>query len=77
MDNMMAYSGSYAINDEQQTVTHQLEASSFPNWDNSDQVRKFSFDGDQLRLESLPTQSQDVTWTPSLLWGRIEPKNRT
>ena len=71
MDKMMAYCGTYAIDDEQQIVTHQLEASSFPNWENTDQVRKFTFDGSQLLLESLPTQSRDVTWTLFLLWERI------
>ena len=37
MDKMMAYCGTFAIDDERQTVTHKLEASSFPTlfllWD--------------------------------------------
>ena len=36
-DKMMAYCGTFAIDDERQTVTHKLEASSFPTlsllWD--------------------------------------------
>ncbi|MDA0770205.1 MAG: lipocalin-like domain-containing protein [Chloroflexi bacterium] len=76
MDKMMAYCGTYAIDNEKQIVTHQLEASSFPNWENSDQVRIFTFDGNQLKLESLPTQFRDVTWTLSLVWERIEPQKR-
>jgi hypothetical protein len=71
MDKMMAYCGTYTIDEEQHIVTHQLEASSFPNWENTDQIRKFSFDGNELKLESLPTQSRDVTWTLSLLWEKI------
>lgn len=71
MDKMMAYCGTYEVHDEQQIVTHQLEASSFPNWENTDQIRKFTFSGNELKLESLPTQSRDVTWTLSLLWEKI------
>lgn len=75
MDKMMAYCGTYVVDDVKKTVTHQLEASSFPNWENTDQVRIFTFDGEQLKLESLPTQSGDVTWTLSLLWEKIPPRN--
>ena len=77
MDKMMAYSGTSQVDNEQGIVTHQLEASSFPNWENTDQVRIFTFDGNQLKLESRPTQSRDVTWTLSLLWEKIESKDRS
>lgn len=36
-----AYCGTYTIDKEQATVTHHIQASKFPNWIGTDQVRSF------------------------------------
>jgi hypothetical protein len=36
-----AYCGTYTIDEERATVTHHIQASKFPNWIGTDQVRSF------------------------------------
>ena len=72
-DAFMAYCGMYRIDEEQGAVIHQLEASSFPNWENTEQVRLFSFSGNQMELNSPPSEGGRTSWVLSLLWERINP----
>jgi hypothetical protein len=46
------YYGRYHVEEKEGTVTHTLEACSFPNWVGSKQVRFYSFNGDLLTLKT-------------------------
>ena len=47
-----AYCGTYTIDEEQATVTHRIQASKFPNWIGSDQVRSFEHRDGRLILKA-------------------------
>jgi hypothetical protein len=49
-----AYCGPYSIDETRGTVTHHVEANSFPNWVGTDQQRLFTLSGRRLRLQAPP-----------------------
>ena len=53
----ISYYGTYAVNEEDKTVTFQIEASSFPNWYGAVQKRPFSISGDELRFTNAAGSS--------------------
>ncbi len=53
-EGFIAYCGTYEVNEEQGTVTHHVEGSSFPNEKGTDKIRFFKFSGDQLLLSTPP-----------------------
>ena len=65
-----AYCGKYQVDEEAGAVTHHLDGSWFPNWENTDQVRKYHFDGNRLQLDTEPRPSRRASWTLSLVWER-------
>lgn len=44
----IAHFGKYAVDEAGKTITFHIEASTFPNWNQTDQTRPFSITGDQL-----------------------------
>ena len=61
----MTYFGTYSISETDPTISIHIAASSFPNWNESDQKRDFVITGDQLILvaRALPTGGRAVvTW---------------
>jgi hypothetical protein len=56
-----AYCGTYTIDEERATVTHHIQASKFPNWIGTDQVRSFeSRDGRLVLKADIDTRGE--TW---------------
>jgi hypothetical protein len=53
-EGFIAYFGTYEVNEEEGTVTHHVEGSSFPNWVGSAQRRFFEFSGNRLTLSTPP-----------------------
>lgn len=49
-DGYTAYYGTYSVNEADHTVIHHVEASLYPNWVGSDQLRKYEFSGERLIL---------------------------
>ena len=47
-----AYCGTYTIDEERGTVTHHIQASKFPNWTGTDQVRSFELRDGRLILKA-------------------------
>ncbi len=47
--NVVAYFGTYTVDEPSHVVTLHIEQSSFPNWNGTDQQRKYSFTDDELR----------------------------
>ena len=62
-DSFSAYAGRYSVDAATHTVVHHLHIASFPNWQGSDQVRRYQLDGDILTL-STP---EPVAGTTSVL----------
>lgn len=60
----ITYFGTYQVNEVDRTIAIQVEASSFPNWNGTDQERQFELSEDQLTLTVRPPRggSVDVLW---------------
>jgi hypothetical protein len=54
----------------QRMVTHHVEASRFPNWEGSDQVRFFRIEGDQLLIDTPPTAYANSEWVIRVVFAR-------
>jgi Lipocalin-like domain len=64
---VVAYFGTYDVNEEGRILTLHIERSSFPNWEGIDQQRKFEFAGDELRYTAAnstanPAESAQLVW---------------
>ncbi len=60
LDGLIAYFGTYSIDESAQTVTHHRKGSAQPG-DTADLVRKFTIDGDRLVLNP-PGTRYEVHW---------------
>ena len=49
----LSYFGTYAVNEQDRTLTFHIESSSFPNLNDTDQKRTLALSGDDLILENL------------------------
>jgi Lipocalin-like domain len=72
---VVAYFGTYTIDDAARIVTLHIERSSFPNWEMTDQKRKFEFVGDELRYTAAsstvnPAESAQLIWKRASKLGR-------
>ncbi len=45
----IAHFGTYSVNDADRTITFHIEASTFPNWNGTEQKRPFTVTADELR----------------------------
>lgn len=64
---VVAYFGTYTVDEPNHVVTLHIEQSSFPNWNGTDQQRKFAFAGDELRYTAAsstanPAESAELVW---------------
>jgi Lipocalin-like domain len=60
----ITYFGTYSVSEPDRTIAIHVEASSFPNWNGTDQKRFFAITEDQLKLTVRPPRggSVDVLW---------------
>ena len=67
----IAYGGSYEV--DEQTVTHHVEMSLFPNWVGTTQRRRWQLDetGRRLTLMSPPLTLGGATRMQRLTWERV------
>jgi hypothetical protein len=67
------YFGTYTVDRAAGTITHHVEQSIFPNWNDTDQVRYYRFDdhGTTLDLSAPPIQFGGTTIVAHLIWQRI------
>ena len=63
-----AYCGTYHVGREE--VVHKVAVSLIPNWIGSDQVRRFSFQGDRLTLATPPLPIDGRLQVATLVWER-------
>jgi hypothetical protein len=64
---VVAYFGTYSVDDANRVVTLHIEQSSFPNWNGTDQRRTFTFARDELRYTAAnstanPAESAELVW---------------
>jgi hypothetical protein len=61
----ITYFGTYTVSEPESTLAIHVEASSFPNWNGTDQQRFFTITGDRLKLTVRPPRggTVDVVWT--------------
>jgi len=65
----IAYTGRYTV--EEDTITHHVEASLFPNWVGRPELRYYKFEGDTLTLRTGPVPSGKHTIIAQLVWQRV------
>jgi lipocalin-like protein len=64
---VVAYFGTYTVSEPDHIVTLHIQRSSFPNWDDTDQKRSFSFSKDELRYTAAnstanPAEAAQLVW---------------
>jgi hypothetical protein len=64
---VVAYFGTYTVDESNHVVTLHIEQSSFWNWNGTDQQRRFAFTGDELRYTAAsstanPAESAELVW---------------
>lgn len=69
-DGLVAYAGTFEVNEAEQSVVHHIEVDRVPNSTGTDRKRFFSFSGDRLLLRAAAPLPKDVTeWT--IIWQRV------
>jgi hypothetical protein len=61
----ITYFGTYSVREADRSIAIHIEASSFPNWNGTDQIRTFAIVGEQLTLTAralLTGGHADVIW---------------
>lgn len=70
----IAYSGPFHVDETNQTLTHSMFVSLFPDWTGQTQPRVVHLDGDVLHLGTAsPIHSGGKTVNSVLRWRRAEP----
>jgi hypothetical protein len=64
-----AYCGTYTLHPARKEIVHHLEASKFPNWVGTDQVRSLSFRSGRLFM-SAPLEVGGEVWDFEAVWER-------
>jgi hypothetical protein len=68
----IAYSGPYAVNEVDQTLTHTMDVSLFPNWIGQTQPRIVELTEDTLKLSTAePFMSKGQLVNSYLTWTRV------
>lgn len=66
-----AHFGTYTIDAERHTITFYIRHASFPNWEDTKQVRPFELDGKIFRY-SVPAPTTGGSVTGEVVWKRME-----
>lgn len=66
-----AYFGTFDVDEKSGIVTHRVQGALNPNWEGSDQRRRFTVSGDKLTLEPLDFQAAGAKRTRRLTWQRL------
>ena len=62
--------GTYSINDADHTISVHIEGSTFPKWTGTDQQRRFTLAGDELKWTNAPASGG--AGTAELVWKRVK-----
>jgi len=61
--------GSVSIDNDAHVLTFRIEGSSFPNWEGTQQQRRFELKGDELSYQVPPRPNGDI---PLSVWRRLD-----
>jgi hypothetical protein len=67
---VVAYFGTYSVDDGAKVVTLHIERSSFPNWEETDQKRRFEFVNGELRYTAASSTANPAE-SARLVWKRL------
>ncbi len=67
---VVAYFGTYGVNEGDRVVTLHIERSSFPNWEGTDQQRRFEFVSDEMRYTAASSTANPAE-AAQLVWKRV------
>lgn len=67
---MIAYYGTYTVDEKGGKLTYNIEYCSFPNWEGTSRTATVSVKGDEFRQTSAPIPSSKGTFVPHLSWKR-------
>lgn len=59
---LIAYYGTYDVDESTSRVIHHIEAASNPAWIGTDFIRWYEFSGDRLTLRTNPTSNSPLVW---------------
>ena len=65
----LSHFGSYSVDEKSKTIVFKIEASSYPNWDDTTQPRVFTLTGDELKYV---TPAASGGGTATLIWKRAK-----
>jgi hypothetical protein len=65
----LAYFGTYSVNDKDQSIDINIEASTYPNFDRQKQARRYVLAGDELTITN-PAASGGGAAVP--VWKRVK-----
>ncbi|VUS60086.1 lipocalin-like domain-containing protein [Klebsiella grimontii] len=68
----VCYFGRYTLDIENQTISHFVEGSLFPNWIGGKQLRHFHFEDEKLFLSTSPFLMNGVMQTGLLVWAKVD-----
>ena len=69
-----AYFGTFTVDEKNEIVTHHVVGSLIPNWEGSEQRRRFTIDGDKLTLEPPEFKADGQSRSRRLTWQRVGGK---
>jgi hypothetical protein len=71
-ETFIGYSGRYEVDEEEGSVTHKLQTSSYPNWAGTLQRRFIDLTEDRVRLTAPPVLSDGREVIGVLVWHRAK-----
>jgi hypothetical protein len=71
-DGYIGYCGRYDANEDDRSVTFQLELSSFPNWTGTTQKRFVEVTGTRLRVSTPPIPLRGKQMVSTVVWERAK-----
>src|SRR5262249_38030785 len=67
---IIAFYGTYSVNEETRTVTWHIERCVFPNWDGTDRSLSVTITADEMSYTADPIPSATGPYTPHVTWSR-------
>lgn len=67
---MSSHIGRCAIDPDGRTLTFRIERAAYPNWDGTEQKRKFALSGDELSYQ-IPASAAGTGVIPISVWRRV------
>jgi hypothetical protein len=69
---IIAFYGTYTVDESTRTVTWHIERCTFPNWEGSDRKATVTLNGDDLSYTADPISSASGSFVPHVTWKRFK-----